>query len=141
MRIVVGILCSSLWIMYAGQLISVVNFGLAQRLGLQESPDNTDPLSSGLEMWTARWDLVWLWTLPTAGILMLMDHAWWPYAAMIGGGAYVDTGGREAAKVLGLKQQGVRTGSPGENRLYMIVVTSLVVIGLLAIVTGFLEVI
>ena len=141
MRIVVGILCSSLWIMYAGQLISVVNFGLAQRLGLQENPNNTDPLSSGLEMWAARWDLVWFWTLPTAGILMLMDHAWWPYAAMIGGGAYVDTGGREAAKVLGLKEQGVRTGSPAENRLNTVVFTSFVVIGLLAIVTGLLQVI
>lgn len=33
-------------LLYAGQLISVVSFPLAQRLGLQENPDAADPLSS-----------------------------------------------------------------------------------------------
>lgn len=136
MRIAVGILCLALWLGYIGQLISVVNLRLAQRLGLQEKPDGVDPLYVTLELWTARWDLWWVWTLPAAGILMLMDHAWWPYAAMIGGGAYVDTGGREAAKVLGLRQQSVRTGTPAEQRTGMILFGSFLVIGGLAIVTG-----
>jgi len=139
MRIIVGILCSSLWLIYAGQVISVVNFRLAQRLGLQEKQDNVDPLSSRLELSAARWDLLWLWTLPSAGILMLIDHPWWPFAAMIGGACYVDTGGREAAKALGLKQQGVRTGSPGEQRLVMATFVFFVAIGGLAIVTGLVE--
>jgi hypothetical protein len=50
---------------------------------------------------------------------MLIGHPWWPYAAMIGGGAAVDTGGREAAKVLGLRRCGVRTGAAGEHWLAM----------------------
>ena len=141
MRIVVGILCLVLWFIYAGQVISIVNFPLAQRLGLQEHPDNVDPLHSHLELWTARWDLLWLWTLPTAGVLMLVDHAWWPYAAMIGGSTYVDTGGREIGKWLGLKQQSVRTGSSGEHRLVMGTLTYFTMIGALAIVAGALAVI
>ena len=140
MRIVVGILCLAAWLLYVGQIISVANFGLAQRLGLQETSDHADPLFSHLELWVARWDLWWLWTLPAAGILMLIDHAWWPYAAMIGGGAFVDTGGREAAKVFGLRQQGVRTGSPGQHRLAMGVFMYFIAIGGLAIVIGLLEV-
>lgn len=136
MRLLVGILCSALWLLYIGQLISTANFALAQRLGLQERPDNADSLVGGLELWAARWDLLWLWTLPAAGILMLIDHAWWPYAALIGGGAYIDTGGREGAKVLGLRQQGVRTGTPSEHRLAMGVFALLIAIGALAIVTA-----
>ena len=37
MRTVVGLLSLAGWLLYAGQVISVVNFSLAQRLGLQES--------------------------------------------------------------------------------------------------------
>ncbi len=136
MRVIVGILCLFAWLLYLGQLISVANFGLAQRLGLQESSAHADALSSHLELWAARWDLVWLWTLPAAGILMLIDHGWWPYAAMIGGGAFVDAGGREAAKVLGLRGQGVRVGSQREQRLIFGAFLCLIVIGGLAIGTG-----
>lgn len=139
MRTVVGILCLFAWILYIGQVISVVDFGLAQRLGLQENPGNVDKLHSHLERWTARWDLWWLWTLPVAGVLMLIDHAWWPYAAMIGGGAFVDTGGREAAKLMGLRQHGVRVGSPLEWRLGMGTFTYFMVAGGLAIIAGLLE--
>jgi len=140
-RTVVGILCLVGWLLYVGQFISVANFSLAQRLGLQESSDHADPLLSHLELWAARWDLLWLWTLPVAGILMLINHGLWPYAAMIGGGAFVDAGGREAVKLLGLRGQGVRTGSQSEHRLAMGVFVFLVAIGCLSIGVGLLEVI
>jgi hypothetical protein len=77
-------------LLYAGQLISVVSFPLAQRLGLQENPDAADPLSSRLELMTARWDIVLLWSPPIAGLLLLLDHAWWPTAYLIAGGVYIE---------------------------------------------------
>jgi len=49
MRIVAGILFSALELIYAGQIISVINFRLAQRLGLQGKPENIDPLASHIE--------------------------------------------------------------------------------------------
>ncbi len=82
---------------YIGQLILTVNFPLAQRLGLQEKPENTDPLSNRLELMTARWDLAVLWIPPLAGLLILLDHAWWPAACLIAGGVHFDAGGREWA--------------------------------------------
>ena len=136
MRIAVALLCLPLWLLYAGQVVSIINFPLAQRLGLQEKSDRADALFSVLETWAARWDTIWLWTLPAASILMLVDHPAWPYAALIGGGAMVDTGGREAAKFLGLKQHGVRLGSSGETRLAIGVYVYLLVAGALAIVAG-----
>lgn len=139
MKILVGLVTLVLWLLLLGQFVSVARFELAQRLGLQEKPDGVDPLYSRLELWTARWDLCWLWVLPVAGTLMLLDHPWWPYAAMIGGGAYVDAGGREATKVFGLRQRRVRTGTPTEQRLSLGMFAFLAAIGGIGIVAGLVE--
>ena len=83
-------------LLYAGQLISIINFPLAQRLDLQEKADNADPLASQLELMTARWDVAWLWIPPFAGILKLLDHPLWPAACLIAGGQ--DTGPTHARR-------------------------------------------
>ncbi len=139
MRVALGVVLTALWLVYAGQVLSVIDFRLAQRLGLQERPAHADPLSSHLELWTARFDTLWLWTLPAAGVLMLLDHSWWPYAAMVGGGAFIDAGGRELSKITALREQGVRIGNPAEHRNMKILFTTMIVLGATAIVTGLAE--
>lgn len=114
---------------FLGQLVSSVDFRLAQRLGLQERDEETEPLYRHLELNTARWDLFVLWTLPLAGVLMLAQHAWWPYAALVAGGIHADAGGREAAKVLGLRAQGVRIGSARDVRVALVFLPLLTVVG------------
>ena len=118
----------------AGQLISVLDFELAQRLGLQEKDGGTDPLFRHLELNTARWDLFVLWTLPLAGIGMLIDATWWPWAALIAGGAYVDAGGREVFKLLALRTEGVPVGTGRETRLGLGFLTLMVAVGIALIV-------
>jgi hypothetical protein len=98
---------------WVGQVISGINYELAQKLGLQEKSEGTDPLFRLAERNAARWDGVVLWTLILAGILMLLDSAWWPPVALVAGGIYLDGAGREVAKVRSLKQHGVRVGTPG----------------------------
>lgn len=68
MKVVFGTSCLIAGLLYLGQLISVWKVGLAQRLGLQESPDNADPLSSHLEVRAARWHaaLLWLFTFTSS---------------------------------------------------------------------------
>jgi hypothetical protein len=124
---------------FAGQLLSSISFTLAQRLGLQEKNEHVDPLYRRLEVGTARWDSLSLWTVLVAGILMLLDHAWWPYAGLIGGGVYVDAGGREGAKYLGLRSHGVRVGTVNELRLAIGVYALLIVIGVLLIAISLAE--
>jgi hypothetical protein len=46
-------------------------------------------------LWVIRWELWFGQRLPAAGFLMLVNHRWWTFAPVIGGAAYVDTGGRE----------------------------------------------
>ena len=128
--VVFGLVC------VVGQLISVVNFALAQKLGLQEKNDATEPIYRQLELNTAKWDLVVLWTLPAAGALMLVDHAWWPYLALVAGGVYVDTAGRETAKVLGLSEHGVKTGSQKETRLFFAFLGAMLLIGVWCVALG-----
>ena len=122
------------------QLVSTMDFGLAQRLGLQEKDANTEPLYRGLELTTARWDLVVLWTLPVAGALMLADHEWWPRLALVAGGVCVDTAGREVAKVLGLRNHGVKTGSVAEARFLFLFFFIMSLIGVWCIAYGLVAV-
>jgi len=139
LRVAAAVVFLLMWIVYLGQAVSVVDFGLAQRLGLQERPGTVDPLVSRLELGTARWDLLTLWTLPIAGILMLANASWWPYLALIGGGAYLDAGGREAVKVLGIRSQGLPVGVPKEFRLAMGMFALLAAVGALGVLVGLIE--
>ncbi len=124
---VVALLVGSLTLV--GQAISTFDFALAQRLGLQERSDHTAPLFRGLELNTARWDLAVLWTLVPAAVLMLVDHSWWPWIALVAGGIYLDAGGREIAKLLALRGGGVAVGTPGELRLAVLYLSLLSGIG------------
>ena len=116
-----------------GQFISAVNFPLAQKLGLQEKPDASDPVKLRSERYTAYWDLPTLVWLPLAGVLMLADHALWPYLALIGGAAYVDASGREAAKMLSMRAEGIRIGTAAEQRLLFATFAVMGVLGLAAV--------
>ncbi|NNK38073.1 MAG: hypothetical protein HKP03_06300 [Xanthomonadales bacterium] len=136
MDIVVALVGVVSALLYLGQLVSSVNFPLAQRLGLQEKPEAIDPLTSELELRTARWDLPTLWVAPVACGLFLVDHAAWPVLALIGGGIYVDCGGRELSKFRGLAAQGVRIGSDSERRLFSATCVLIILVGLFLIWLG-----
>ena len=121
-------------LLVTGQLISVISFPLAQKLGLQERADASDPVKQRSELYAAYWDLLTLVWLPLAGVLMLGDHAWWPYLALIGGAAYVDAAGREAAKMLSMRAEGIRIGTVAEQRLLFGTYVVMAALGLSAIV-------
>ncbi len=105
-------------LLYIGQIISSVNFPLAQKIGLQENPDHADKLLQRSERYTAYWDVVTLCWLPVSGMLMVIDYQSWPIFALVGGAVYFDTAGREAAKILSLKHEGVSVGAPRQFKLF-----------------------
>lgn len=117
MQEILGIVCVLFgavgWI---GQTMSSIDFPLAQRLGLQEKSEDTDALYLLTELNAARWDAVVLWPLILAGILLLLDHPWWPYVSLVAAGIYLDAAGREAAKYVSFSRGGVRTGTAKEKR-------------------------
>lgn len=123
-------------ILYVGQLISSLNFELAQKLGLQEKPETADTILQRAERYTAYWDLVTLVWLPLSGILMIINHPFWPYASLIGGAIYFDASGREAAKFLSFKHEGINTGTTKEQKLFLATYIIMAIVAVIAIVTS-----
>lgn len=120
-------------VLYFAQVISSVNFELAQRLGIQESPEETDSILQTAERFTAYWDLVTLGWLPLAGLLMIIDYNRWPIVALVGGAIYFDTAGREAAKIISLRKEGFRLGAPTQQRIFFCSYIVMAIIGLVLI--------
>ena len=59
MQITIGWACLILGaFLYIAQLISSIDFKLAQQLGIQENPEETDSILQTAERYTALWDLV-----------------------------------------------------------------------------------
>ena len=117
--------------LYLAQVISSVNFQLAQRLGIQEKAEVTDPLLQRSERYTAYWDLVTLGWLPLAGVLMIINHEWWPIMSLIGGAIYLDTSGREAVKNISFRHEGIKTGTDKQQRIFF---ASYIVMAVIAII-------
>ena len=118
-------------ILFFGQLISSVNFSFAQKLGLQEDPNQSDPLLQRAERYTAYWDLITLVWLPVSGVLMVLNSSAWPILSFFAGAIYFDTAGREAAKILSFKHEGIRLGSPKQQRFFF---ATYIVMAVLAII-------
>lgn len=137
MVIACGIVCLLFGLLgTVGQLISTVNFPLAQRLGLQEADEHTDALYRHAEHNTARWDIVVNWTLPLAGALMVFGHAWAPYVALVAGGIHLDTGGREIVKVWALRAHSVSIGTHKESKMTIGFLVAISVVGAWTIATA-----
>ena len=116
--------------LYLAQVISTVNFQLAQRLGIQEKPEFTDQIIQRSERYTAYWDLVTLGWLPLSGVLMIINHEWWPIMSLIGGAIYLDTSGREAAKNISFRHEGIKVGTEKQKKLFF---ASYIVMAIIAI--------
>ena len=104
--------------LYVAQIISSMNFQLAQRLGIQENPQHTDAIVQRSERYTAYWDLLTLGCLPLAGVLMIINHEWWPVVSLLSGAIYLDTSGREAAKNISFRHEGVRIGADKQQKIF-----------------------
>ena len=48
----------------------------------------------------AIWDSVTLWTLPLAGVLLLLNNPLWVYFGLVGGGMYLYFAGRGLSRFL-----------------------------------------
>jgi hypothetical protein len=121
-----GILC---WL---GQFINASSPTLAARLGLAESESDVDPTFFVDGRGEAIWDALILWTLPVAGVLLILNSPRWAYFGLVGGGMYLYFAGRGIAVRLMMQRRGIRIGKPGTLKLFNVVLT---LWGLMAVVT------
>ena len=124
--IMFGILC---WL---GQVINASSPTLAARLGLTEPESDVDPTYFVDGRGEAIWDALILWTLPVAGVLLILNNPWWVYFGLVGGGMYLYFAGRMLVVRLAMQRHGIRIGKPETVKLYNAV---LILWGLLAVAT------
>lgn len=121
-----GILC---WL---AQTTVVFAPKLAERLGLIEPEADVDPTFFVDARAEAVWDMISIWTLPVAGVLLLLNSPWWVYFGLVGGGVYLYFVGRGAVVRLAMQRRGIRIGKPETLKLYYVF---LALWGLIAIIT------
>jgi hypothetical protein len=121
-----GILC---WL---GQVINASSPTLAARIGLTEPESDVDPTYFVDGRGEAIWDALILWTLPVAGVLLILNSPWWVTFGLVGGGMYLYFAGRMLVVRQAMQRHGIRIGKPETVKLYNAV---LILWGLLAVVT------
>ena len=127
-------------ILFIGQIISSINFSLAQKLGLQEDPEKTDPLLQRAEKYTAYWDLVTMGWMPLSGVLMVINNSAWPLLAFFSSAIYLDSAGREAAKILSFKHEGIRIGTTRQQRIFFSTYIVMAILAIIVLVYSFTQI-
>ncbi len=107
-----GILC---WL---GQIINAFSPTLAAKIGLNEPESDVDPTFFVDTRGEAIWDALILWTLPVAGILLIMNSPWWAYFGLVGGGMYLYFAGRMIIVRLMMQRRAIRIGKPETVKLF-----------------------
>ena len=122
----------TLLVCWLGQIISTFSPKLAVKLGLAELESDVDPAFYADVRGEAIWDTITLWTLPVAGILLIINNALWAYFGLVGGGMYLYFAGRGVVVRLVMHRRGIRIGAPGTLKLFYVFLT---LWGLIAVVT------
>lgn len=108
---------------WGGQALSWLAPATAARLSLAEAEDSVDPVYWADSRGEATWDAFTLWTLPLAGVLLVIGHEAWTWLALLGGGMYLYFAGRGIVTRLEMQRRGHRIGEPADVRLGLAALT------------------
>ncbi|MCP4356411.1 MAG: hypothetical protein GY796_00115 [Chloroflexi bacterium] len=117
---------------WLGQVITTFWPETAVTLSLTEPESAVDPAFYADMRGEAYWDTVVLWTLPAAGILLILNSPLWPYFGLVGGGMYLYFAGRGIVVRTVMQQRSIRIGLPEDLKVAAIFLT---LWGLMAVVT------
>jgi len=117
---------------WLGQALSALSPKVATKLELTEPESDVDPTFYADVRGEAIWDTIILWTLPVAGILLILNISLWAYFGLAGGGMYLYFAGRGILTRLAMQRRGIRIGKPGILKAYYVF---LALWGLIAVVT------
>jgi len=133
MNIIWGLILTILSsIAYFGQLIATFWPETAARLGLTESESDVDPTFYADVRGEAIWDTITLWSLPIAGVLLILNSPQWVYFGLVGGGMYLYFAGRGIFTRRVMQRRGIRIGTPETLKVAYVFLT---LWGLAAVVT------
>ena len=122
----------TLLVCWLGQTISAFSPKIAVNMQLIERETDVDPAFYADARGEAWWDMIILWTLPVAGILLILNNSLWAYFGLVGGGSYLYLAGRGIAVRITMQRRGIRIGASGNLKLFYVFLT---LWGLIAVVT------
>jgi hypothetical protein len=140
MDIAWGIIILALGLLaWGGQALSWFVPATAERLGLTEAETAVEPAFWADGRGEALWDILSLWTMAAAGILLVIGDPAWAYLGLIAGGMYVYFGGRGILTRRELIRGGFRVGAPSSVRLGLMMLGVWGVVGAITMVASVAE--
>ena len=113
MQILWGIVIVALSLLcWGGQAVVCFAPATGARLGLSEAEANVEPTFWADVRGEALWDVLTLWTLVVAGVLLVIDNTAWAHFGLVGGGMYVYFAGRGIFSRVAMLRRGLRVGTP-----------------------------
>ncbi|MFC2161212.1 hypothetical protein ACFLRW_01015 [Acidobacteriota bacterium] len=119
---------------WLGQTITVLSPKLATKLELTEQESDVDSAFYADVRGEALWDMLILWILPVAGILLLLNNSSWAYFGLVGGGMYFYFAGRGIVVRRTMQRRGIRVGTQKSLKVIYMFLTLSGVIALITIV-------
>ncbi len=111
MNVLWGILLTSITLKcWVGQIIIALSPKIAAKIRIIESQSDMDPTFFTDIRSQAMWDIITLWTLPAAGVLLILNNNLWTYFGLIGGGMYLYFTGRGITTRWTMQHQGIHIG-------------------------------
>lgn len=134
MRILWGIVVLALSLLgWGGQAVAWFAPATAVRLNLTEAEEDVEPTFWADIRGEALWDVITLWTMAVAGLLLVLDNPGWGYFGLVGGGMYVYFAGRGISTRVAMQRRGFRIGSPANLKLGYALLAVWGVVGLVTI--------
>ena len=120
-------------IAWLGQMTAWLAPRTAVRLSLMEAEADVERSYWADIRGEAIWDTLILWTLPLAGLLLVLDEPGWAIFGLVGGGAFLYFAGRGIVTRRTMQAEGLRVGAPQNVRMGYVF---LLVWGVVALVTS-----
>ena len=133
MNLIWGIILVSVTLKcWIGQIIIALSPKVAVKIMITEPESNVDPTFFAGFRGEAIWGALSLWTLPVAGILLIINNALWTYFGLVGGGMYLYFVGRGITSRLIMQRHNINIGKSKILKLNYLLLT---LWGIIAVIT------
>lgn len=124
---------------WAGQALSWVSPGVAERLGLTEAEAHLEPAFHADVRAEAAWDTFTLWVPIVAGVLLIAGTDAWAYFGLAGGAIYAYFAGRGVLARRAMRRRGFRIGTEQNVKSAYLFLAIWGVMGLALVITAVVE--
>jgi len=108
---------------WIGQTIIAFSPKVASKIRIIEPESDVNPTFFTDMRGAAIWDTISLWTLPFAGILLLLNNSLWPYFGLTGGGMYLYFVGRGITSNLTMQRHRINIGTSKKLKMKYMILT------------------